>query len=150
VARVEHAWLEGDLAGTAAAAAYELAAVREQAWPRGELAFWLWRGGAPVERRPDDPAPFAQAVEGDWRGAAEAWSRLGCPYERADALSGADDEDALLEALAGFDDLGAARAASRLRRRLRAMGSAGSRAARAPHRARGSPASRRARRRSSG
>jgi DNA-binding NarL/FixJ family response regulator len=47
---------------------------------------------------------------------------MGFPYERAEALSEADDEDARLEALAVIDDFGAARAASNLRRRLRAAG----------------------------
>ena len=56
-ARAEHAWLEGDLDATVAIArpAYELAAGAGDAWARAELAFWLWRGGAPVaaaRRRP--------------------------------------------------------------------------------------------------
>lgn len=46
-ARAEHAWLDGDLARTAAAAreAYALAAERGDAWGRAELAHWLWRAG---------------------------------------------------------------------------------------------------------
>jgi len=123
-ARAEHAWLDGDLPGTAAAArsVYELAAARDYAWPRGELAYWLWRAGAPVRPRAEDPEPYARSIAGDWRGAAAVWSTFGFPYERADALSDADDEAPRLEALAGFDEFGAARAASRLRRRLRAAG----------------------------
>jgi DNA-binding CsgD family transcriptional regulator/tetratricopeptide (TPR) repeat protein len=123
-ARAEHAWLDGDLAGTAAVVtpAYELAAARDDAWVRGELAYWLWRAGAAVRPREGDPEPYARAIAGDWRGAAAAWSALGFPYERADALCDADDDDARLEALACFDEYGAARAASHLRRRLRAAG----------------------------
>ena len=123
-ARAEHAWLEGDLERTVAIArpAYELATVRGDAWARAELAFWLWRGGAPVEPQPDDPAPYARSLAGDWREAAAAWEQIGYPYERAEALSEADDDDARLEALAAFDEFGAARAASHLRRRLRAAG----------------------------
>jgi DNA-binding CsgD family transcriptional regulator/tetratricopeptide (TPR) repeat protein len=123
-ARAEHAWLDGDLPGTAAAAreAYELAAAHHPPWPRGELAYWLWRAGDPVPPRADDPAPYARSIAGDWRGAAAAWSALGFPYERAEALADADDDSARLEALASFDSHGAARSAAHLRRRLRADG----------------------------
>ncbi len=122
--RAEHAWLDGDLAGTAAAAreVHALAVARGEEWSRGELAYWLWRAGEPVPPRAGDPEPYARAIAGDWRGAAAAWSALGFPYERADALSDADDEAARLEALARFDEYGAARSASHLRRRLRAAG----------------------------
>ncbi|MEA2270057.1 MAG: hypothetical protein QOC64_2667 [Solirubrobacteraceae bacterium] len=123
-ARAEHAWLDGDLPGTAAAArpAYELATAHDDVWARGELAYWLWRAGAPVRPRDDDPEPYARSIAGDWRGAAASWSALGFPYESADALCDADDDAARLEALARFDEYGAARAASQLRRRLRAAG----------------------------
>ena len=123
-ARAEHAWLGGDLDATIAAArpAYEAAGERGDPWSRGELAFWLWRAGAPVAPRDDDPEPYARSIAGDWRGAAAAWAALGFPYERADALSEADDPEARLEALAAFDEHGAARSATRLRRRLRAAG----------------------------
>jgi DNA-binding CsgD family transcriptional regulator/tetratricopeptide (TPR) repeat protein len=123
-ARAEHAWLAGDLDGTitAASAAYELAAAHHYAWSRGELAFWLWRAGSPVPGQRDDPAPYALSIAGDWRGAAAAWSALGCAYERAEALADADEEAARLEALACFDDFGAVRVAAQLRRQLRAAG----------------------------
>ena len=123
-ARAEHAWLDGDVDGTIAAArhAYDAAGERGDPWSRGEVAFWLWRAGAPVPPRADDPEPYALSIAGDWRGAAEAWAALGFPYESADALSEADDEDARLEALARFDQYGAARSAALLRRRLRVAG----------------------------
>jgi DNA-binding CsgD family transcriptional regulator len=122
--RAEHAWLDGDLATAAAAAGevYELAASRGDRWARGELAYWLWRAGAPVAVHDDDPEPYARAIAGDWRGAADAWAAIGFPYERADALADADDEAAQVEALAVFDDLGCTRSAARLRRRMRAAG----------------------------
>jgi DNA-binding CsgD family transcriptional regulator/tetratricopeptide (TPR) repeat protein len=123
-ARAEHAWLEGDQAGTAAAAraTYQLAVDRDEPWARGELAFWLWRAGEPVSAHPDDPAPYAAALAGDWGAAAEGFAELGFPYDWADMLSEADDEEARLEALATLDRLGAVRSASHLRRRLRADG----------------------------
>jgi len=123
-ARAEHAWLEGDRAATVAIArpACELAAARGDVWARAELAFWLWRGGVPVSVQASDPEPYARSIAGDWRGAAAAWAEIGYPYERAEALSEADEDEARLEALAGFDAFGADRAALRLRRRLRAAG----------------------------
>ena len=123
-ARAEHAWLDGDLEATVAIArpAYELAARLGDVWARAELAYWLWRGGAPAPPREDDPVPYAAAIAGDWRAAAAAWADIGYPYERAEALSEADDEQARLEALTTFDAFGAERAALRLRRRLRADG----------------------------
>ena len=123
-ARAEHAWLGGDRAATAAAAgsAYALAIECEDAWGRGELAFWLWRAGE-LERPPDGAAePYARSIAGDWSGAAAAWTALRSPYEAADALSEADDESARVDALAVFDGFGAARSASHLRRRLRGAG----------------------------
>ena len=124
VARAEHAWLDGDLERTVAIAkpAYDLAALRGDAWARAELAFWLWRGGAPVEPHADDPEPYARSLAGDWSGAAACWEAIGSPYDRAEALSEADADAARLEALRAFDEFGAARAASHLRRRLRADG----------------------------
>ena len=61
-------------------------------------------------------------IAGDWRAAAAAWGEIGYPYERAEALSDADDEQARLEALSTFDAFGAERSALHLRRRLRADG----------------------------
>ncbi|HEX2102726.1 MAG TPA: AAA family ATPase, partial [Solirubrobacteraceae bacterium] len=120
----EHAWLRDDLPAAAAAAraAYPVSVECGDSWARGELAYWLWRAGAPVRSYPDDPEPYARAVAGDWRGAAACWEAMGFPYERAEALCDADDDAPRLEALAVFDELGAVRAASRLRRRLRADG----------------------------
>jgi DNA-binding CsgD family transcriptional regulator/tetratricopeptide (TPR) repeat protein len=123
-ARAEHAWLDGDLKGVAQAAreAYELALTRDDHWATAELAYWLWRAGEPVEQPPGDLTPYGRAMAGDWRGAADAWARMGCPYERADVLSDAGDDEARLEALTAFDAFGAVRAAAHLRRRLRAAG----------------------------
>ena len=90
---------------------------RAPSWPTG-------CGGRASRSQPapDDPEPYARAVAGDWQGAADAWARLGFAYERAEALSDADDDDARLDALARFEALGALRSAASLRRRLRAAG----------------------------
>ena len=124
-ARAEHAWLDGDLERTVAIArpAYELAALRGDAWARAELAFWLWRGGAPVEPQPDDPEPYARSHR----------RRLAAPRPRPGSASAARTTAPRRSArpttrrrgwrrCALFDAFGAARAASHLRRRLRADG----------------------------
>ncbi len=67
--------------------------------------FWLWRGGEPVAVAADDSPPYARSIAGDWRGAAAEWASIGFPYERAEALCEADEEDARLEALALIDDV---------------------------------------------
>ena len=125
VARAEFAWLRDDRAGILAAIqpALALAAARQrQPWVGDEIAFWLWRAGEVPELRRVAAAPFALHMSGDWRGAEEAWARLGCPFERACALADGDTE-AQLGALELYDRLGAVPASALVRRRLRAAGS---------------------------
>ena len=126
--RAEHAWLEGDTDGVVAAAReiHALATRRSDVWARDELAWWLWRVGAATTPGPPGPSgqptPYVRAVAGDWQGAAAAWAALGFPYERAQMLVDAETDEARVEGLRIFDELGAARAAAQLRRRLRADG----------------------------
>jgi DNA-binding CsgD family transcriptional regulator/tetratricopeptide (TPR) repeat protein len=123
-ARAEHAWLEDDPAGVldAVGDVYDLAVARRDPWQMGELAYWRWRAGVRDPAQEGTPAPYARSIAGDPRGAAEAWTALGFPYEAADALADSPDEADAIEALRTFDRLGAARSAARLRRRLRAAG----------------------------
>ena len=124
-ARAEHAWLEGDLARTVAVArpTYELAAARGDAWARAELGFWLWRARragrrrTPTTRRPTPARSRATGAARRRRGRRSA-TRTSAPRRSCEA----DEEEARLEALATIDEFGAARAASHLRRRLRAAG----------------------------
>jgi DNA-binding CsgD family transcriptional regulator/tetratricopeptide (TPR) repeat protein len=123
-ARAEAAWIAGDLAGAAREArpAYELSLGRSDRWQCGELAYWLWRAGA-LESAPENiPEPYRLHLEGDWRGAAELWERIGCPYERALALSEGDDPGTHREALELLEQLGARVAAEAVRRDLRGRG----------------------------
>lgn len=118
-ARAEAAWMEGDAARAAAEAApaFELALGTENGWTMGQLAHWLFLAGRrdlPVERL---AVPYAALLRGEWRAAAEAWERVGCPYERAMALA-EGDEDAQREALRIFEQMGGQPAAERLRARL--------------------------------
>ena len=138
-ARAESAWLAGDRARTLeeACAGYDLAVRQRHTWVAGELAFWRWRilrglprlhgeeaqGKRPVVDTPPDwiAVPFGLQIAGDWRGAADAWCKLDCPYEEARALADGDTA-AQEQALAIFERLGARPAAADLRRVLRARG----------------------------
>jgi DNA-binding CsgD family transcriptional regulator len=134
-ARAEHAWLHGEDERAAEEAARVLGeAVRaKHPWFSGELAFWLQLAGAPARPPVAVAEPYRRQLAGDWRGAAGAWQELGCPYHRALALAGGDQDEGLLEALDLLDSMGARQTAQRLRRRLRARG--GLRVPRGPNRA---------------
>ena len=118
-ARAEAAWLRGDRAGcrAEAQAGYDLAV--EHAHPRdlGQLYYWLWKTGT----RRDVPAgffePYVLLFTGDWRAAAAAWERVGCPYEQALALMEGDAR-ARRSALAIFDRLGARATSNRMKQQL--------------------------------
>ncbi len=124
-ALAESAWLAGDdaaLIATAQPALQAQLAIGDH-WRSGELAVWLHSAGvAPTLAGAELPAPYAHELAGRWREAATEWQRLGCPYDRALALAGSDDADALREALAEFERLGALPAAQRLRGLLRERG----------------------------
>ena len=66
--------------------------------------------------------PYRLLLAGDWRAAASAWQERGCSYQQALALACADQDEALLAALALLDGLGASQTAQRLRRQLRRRG----------------------------
>ena len=119
----EFRWLIGaqDRIGEVVAGPYDEALETDSAWARGELGFWMWRGGL-IEHSPEGAAtPFALQIDGDWRAAAELWNRIGCPYEEAMALADGD-ESALLASLEILDGLGARPFASLVRRQLRERG----------------------------
>jgi DNA-binding CsgD family transcriptional regulator/tetratricopeptide (TPR) repeat protein len=126
-ARAEAAWLEGrsDAVGEATGAALELALARRSSWWVGELACWRGRAGL-LDDPPESAAePYAAELAGDWKVAAALWTSLGCPYDAALALAGADDEVALRRSLGELQVLGASRAGSIVSRRLRARGARG-------------------------
>lgn len=118
----EHLWLTNrtdeipDLLADSFAEALEI----DSEWIRGGLGTWMWRAGA-IEHAPGFAEPYAREIAGDWAGAAAAWERIGCPYERGLALAGGDQE-AMLEAVTILDELGATPAGSIVRQRLRQAG----------------------------
>jgi DNA-binding CsgD family transcriptional regulator len=138
-ARAEAAWLDGRHADAvdATEAAFELAVRRSAAWEIGELARWRRRAEAtpagaaeqdawePGGTFADAAQPYALELRGDWQGAAEAWTKLGCPYDAALALAGADDDDALRRALDQLQQMEARPAAAIVARRLRERGARG-------------------------
>ena len=122
--RAEHAWLQGETALVAeeASRAFGVAVQAGHPWFAGELAFWLWRAGALAEAPAVAAEPYRLLLAGDWRAAADVWEALGCPYQRAQALACADQDDAVRQAVRLLDDLGATQAARRLRGELRRRG----------------------------
>lgn len=118
-ARAEAAWWQGELKQIVdqIQAAYELALRHQSDWEAGELAFWLRRAGKLTELPTRAAKPFELHIAGDWRGAAQEWERLGCPYERGLALMDGD-ETAQLLALEIFNQLGAGPAARWMQKKL--------------------------------
>ena len=94
---------------------------REVPWAAESASLWRYllgdRGLATEHLSP----PFRDLIEGRWQAAASGWRALRHPYEEAIALS-LGCEDAQRQALDIWDRLGAAPAASRLRRAMRAAG----------------------------
>ena len=125
--RAEAAWLAGDREGVAREAqpAYQRVCQRRDPRMKGELAVWLRRAGMLNEQPSDIAQPYAMEISGDWRGAAEAWKALSCPYEQATVLALYGTEAEQREALTIFEQLGAAPAAQRLRKDMRAQGARG-------------------------
>jgi DNA-binding CsgD family transcriptional regulator/tetratricopeptide (TPR) repeat protein len=126
-ARAELAWLHDDRDGIESAIvdAHHLALAARQPWITDELSFWMWRATGTTAPLEGPVTPYADQMAGRWREAANAWEQIGSPYERAIALADGDELPCLFEALEIFDQLEAAPAAAKLRRRLRQMGAQG-------------------------
>lgn len=115
-ALAEAAWHNGDVAGvlTQVDEGMPLALRFRQPWYVGELGYWAWRVGRPMELPDWTAEPYALQIAGRAREAAEHWAAMGCPYERARALAEGDARD-LATALALFESLGAGPALRTLR-----------------------------------
>jgi DNA-binding CsgD family transcriptional regulator len=127
-ARLEVAWLDGrDVAGIRedTEPALELARARGAAWVVGELAVWRWRAGV-ADAEPEGAAePYRLEMQGKWQAAAQLWSRQGCAYAAALALASSNGEEAMRQALAELQRLGARAAAGIVAQRLRELGARG-------------------------
>ena len=127
VARAEAAWLEDRPEAVVAAteSPLNLALKRNSPWVVGELTCWRRRAGLDEEVPAIAPEPFAAQLAGDWSRAADLWSALGCDYEAALALADSGDHEAMRQALAEFQRLGAKPAAALTARWLRERGARG-------------------------
>ena len=123
LARAEAHWLEGrpDAARREAERGAD-ACNGLDAWHRGAVAVWLWRTGSPRPVRKDIAEPYQLLRDGYPAQAAQAWTRLGCPYDAAMALAEMADETSLREAIGIFTGLGARPGARIVRHRLQALG----------------------------
>ena len=123
-ARAEAAWLAGrqeDVVGETEAT-LELAVRRQSTWVIGDLTGWRRRAGIAGTIEDGVAAPYAAELTAGSEHAAELWDGLGCPYEAALALAGADDDGAVLRAFEDLQRLGARPAAAIVGRRLRERG----------------------------
>ncbi|HET7339321.1 MAG TPA: AAA family ATPase [Candidatus Dormibacteraeota bacterium] len=123
-ARTEAAWLEGrwDDAVAESEADFGTATAKCSWWNVGDLSVWRRRAGARDEVHPKLPERYLAELEGDFARAASIWSALGCEYDAAMALAGADDPELLQQSLAKLQRLGARAAATVVARKLRALG----------------------------
>ena len=96
----------------------------------GELACWRRRAGIDERSSAGSAEPYAAELAGEHERGGGALGKLGCPYEAALALAGADDEAALRRSLDELQRLGAEPAAAIVARRLRERGARGCPAAR--------------------
>jgi DNA-binding CsgD family transcriptional regulator/tetratricopeptide (TPR) repeat protein len=128
-ARVEAAWLEGDLPRARREAVIALAAAVEwdgdDPWWYGELAFWEWKAGGESRSTLQAAEPFVHHLEGRYAEAASFSRSIGSPYYEALALADSDGEDDLRLALELFHELGARPLARAVTRRLQAAGAHG-------------------------
>jgi DNA-binding CsgD family transcriptional regulator len=102
------------------------AANLDEHWHSDQFAFWTWRAFGTPAIEPRGTTPYAQQMQGDPHGAAEAWAALGCPYERAVALLDLPDPQAMSDALELVEELGATPLIQRVRRQGRPRTAAGS------------------------
>ncbi len=129
---VEAAWLRDDRSTALEhlAAARASAATRRFARWGGELAVWAGRHGVELQAPAGSPEAARLELEGDWRGAIEAWRELEAPYESALAALPGDDA-AARRALASLHALGAS---ATIRAFTRDRAARGGRAMRGPRR----------------
>jgi DNA-binding CsgD family transcriptional regulator len=123
-ARIEQAWLSGDEAAVQGIGAelLELAERTAHLYLWGEVLRYLRRTGLPVEPVPRIPPAFTAGIAGRWQEAARLWQQAGNPYQQALELTESPNVSTVARGLRILDGLGAAAAASVVRRLLRTQG----------------------------
>jgi ATP/maltotriose-dependent transcriptional regulator MalT len=86
------------------------------------IGAWASVAGLDVELVAPPTSPWAPMLRQDWRAAADAFGEIGWAYDRALMLSLVGDEQALLEAIAIAQSLGAEPLARRTAQQLRELG----------------------------
>jgi DNA-binding CsgD family transcriptional regulator len=121
-ALAEAAWQAGDVDAVMAEVEEGLAlALRfRQPWYVGELGYWAWRAGRPVELPEWAAEPYRLQIAGLWDEAAGHWLAMGCPYEQARALA-EGDSSGRADAVEILQRLGAGPALRALRRHPRSV-----------------------------
>jgi DNA-binding CsgD family transcriptional regulator len=124
-ARAEIAWIERRPDEVDRVTVTELEAAIRRGAQEDATQLSYWRRLAGLDTREfalsDATGPYAPGLAGDWREAADEWSRRGCPYETALALS-EGDEEALRRAYSMCQELGARALAALVAQRLRDRG----------------------------
>ena len=123
-ARAEVAWLERAGAEVDCATAALLSGPVELHDPDAAARLHFWRRLAGLEGDVPEAGsgPYALALSGEWREAADEWTRQSSPYEAALALSQTGDAEALRDAHAECRRLGAGPLAAIVARELRELG----------------------------
>ena len=96
----KHAWITGksDIPVFDIISVMEAGLDAGYQWDTGSIALWLWRLGELTEAPEGIAEPYRLIIDGRPIAAAERWAEIGCPYERAIALTHGDTT-AQLEAL---------------------------------------------------
>lgn len=100
---------------------FELGLESGLVWPSGALSFWVWQLGVRTDIPPSLPGFYGWIIDGRWQQAVDFWRSRDVGYEMGLAMMHGDD-DARVEAVRTFEDLGALAAASRVRRDLATRG----------------------------
>jgi len=122
--RAELRWLSGqsDLALQEAQAGYQAGLGRIDPWTLGSVAIWIARLQGPAGSATSLPEPYHLEIAGHTEKAAEAWDKIGRPYDAAMVRLQSSQETELRRAIGTFDALGAGPALSQARRRMRQLG----------------------------